>query len=583
MGTALIDNRNKEVGVAGNGSADLIIRNGKVITVNSGFEIDQAVAVKDGRIVAVGGDREISALAGSGTQVIDLEGRTMLPGINDSHMHAPFFGATRPPLALDLSFPNVKSIKDIVEAVQAKAAELEPGEWIRGFGWDQGSLEECQGDPSMFLRRSDIDPVSPDNPVILTDFSGHTIVVNQKALEIAGVTGETKPPSGHIELDKSGEPTGVILELGAQSLVTRHVPILTREEKKEALLSAIKILNSHGVTSYTDAAIGPGGEAYSYGVMSAEFIDIYRELLQSGQLTARVSILLLLGDYGALTYQDLDKGLTSFPIPKDTDPEWLRFPGIKLFADGIPLTYTSWMNEDYISGEAGHGVSVLPGKTDEEQRNSLIQMIKLVHGKGFQIGIHATGDRAIDATVDGYVEAMRENPNPTLRHYVIHGDFISPETCRKLAGIKGGVAMQPTIEAMISDFDPAVVGDERAAYEWPTRTALDSGLNLSFSSDAPITVPNWRLGVENAVLRESLVSGTVSGPEECITVEEAIQAYTINGAWQDGMEDVKGSIEVGKVADFCVIDKDILSVDPHEIKTIGVAMTIVGGKVVYEA
>ena len=562
---------------------DLIIRNGKVITVNSGFDLARAVAVKDGRIVAVGGDKEISALAGPGTEVMDLEGRSMLPGINDSHMHGPFFGATRPPLALDLSFPNVKSIKDIVAAVRAKAAQSEPGEWIRGFGWDQGSLEECKGDPSMFPRRSDIDPVSPENPVILTDFSGHTILVNQKALEIAGITAETKPSSGHIERDGSGQPTGIFLELGAQSLVTKHVPILTREEKKAALLSAMGILNSHGITSFTDAAIGPGGEAYSYGVMSAEFIDIYRELLQAGQLTARVTVLLLLGDYGALTYDDLDKNLSTFPIPRDTDPEWLRFPGIKLFADGIPLTYTSWMNEDYVSGPGGHGVSVLPGQTDQEQRDSLIRMIKLVHDKGFQIGVHATGDRAIDATVDGYVEAMRGNPNPALRHYVIHGDFISPATCRKLAGIKGGVAMQPTIEAMISDFDPAVVGEERAAYEWPTRTALDSGLNLSFSSDAPITVPNWRLGVENAVLRESLVSGAVSGPEECISVEEAIRAYTINGAWQDGLEKVKGSIEKGKVADFCVIDKDILTVDPHEIKTIGVAMTMVGGKVVYQA
>ena len=143
--------------------------------------------------------------------------------------------------------------------------------------------------------------------------------------------------------------------------------------------------------------------------------------------------------------------------------------------------------------------------------------------------------------------------------------------------------MQPTIEAMISDFEPTVVGEERAAYEWPFRTALDAGLNLSFSSDAPITVPNWILGVENAVLRESLVSGAVSGPEERLSVEEAIRAYTINGARQDRMEGVKGSIEPGKAADFCVIDKDILTIDPHEIRTARVGMTMVNGKIVYEA
>ena len=567
----------------GNSAADLVIVNGKVITVNQNFEIASAVAVKDGRIVAVGDNDDVKTLITPATEVIDLDGQTMLPGINDSHMHAPFFGATRPPLALDLSFPQVQSIGDIVEAVRVKTAEVEPGEWIRGFGWDQGSLEECKNDPSMFPRGSDIDPVSPDNPVILTDFSGHTILVNHKALELAGITSDTEPPSGVIERDAGGKATGIFLELGAQALVTQFVPILTREEKKEALLSAIGHLSANGITSFTDAAIGPGGEAYAYGVMSAEFIDIYRELLDGGQLAARATILILLGDYGALNYDDLKKGLESFPIPRDTDPEWLNFPGIKLFADGIPLTYTSWMNEDYISGDVGHGVSVLPGETDEEQRANLISMIKLVHNHGYQIAVHATGDRAIDATVDGYVEALAEKPGGDPRHYVVHADFISPETCQKLAGIKGGVAMQPTIEAMISDFEPAVVGDERAAYEWPTRTAIDSGLNLTSSSDAPITVPNWRLGVENAVLRESLVSGTVSGPEERITVEEAIRSYTINGAWQDHQEDVKGSIEVGKVADFCVIDKDILTVDPHEIKTIGVVKTIVGGKVVYEA
>ena len=569
--------------MSGAGQADLIIMSGKVITVDPAFSLAQAVAVKDGRIVAVGDNRQIGELAGPGTKKIDLGGRAMLPGINDSHMHAPFFGATRPPLALDLTFPNIQSIAGIVDAVRAKAAETPPGEWIRGFGWDQGSLKECMKDPSVFPRRSDIDPVSPDHPVILTDFSGHTILVNKKALDMAGVTGQTVPPSGEIEHDANGEPTGIIKELGAQALVTKHVPILTLEEKEAALTSAIGILNSHGVTTYTDAAIGPGGEAYAFGVMSADFIKIYKKLLAEGRLTARVSVLLLLGDYGALAYEDLEKGLKTFPIPRDTDRQWLQFPGIKMFADGIPLTYTSWMNDSYISGDAGHGRSVIPGVTDQEQRDNLIKMIKLVHSYGYQIAIHATGDRAIDATVAGYVEAMKEKPGGDPRHYVIHGDFISAETCRALASVGGGVSMQPTIEAMISDFEAAVVGDERAAYEWPMRTVIDSGVTLTSSSDAPITVPNWRLGVENAVLRESLVSGAPSGPEEAITLAEAIKTYTINGAWQDHQEDLKGSIEVGKAADFCVIDKDILTVDPHEIKTIGVDMTIVGGKVVFEA
>ncbi len=564
-------------------NVDLILINGKVVTVNRNFGIAEAVAVKNGRIAAVGGTEIINSLAGPGTKVIDLAGATMLPGINDAHMHAPFFGATRPPLALDLAYPAVQAIGDIVEAVRRKAAEVKPGEWIRGFGWNQGSLKECLEDPSVLPRRSDIDPVSPNNPVILTDFSGHTVLVNQEALELAGLHRDSpNPVSGEMERDPQGELTGIFKELGAQALITSHVPILTREEKKIALLNAISILNSHGVTSFTDAAIGPGGESYVSGVMSAEFVDIYRELLAQGQLTARATILLLLGNYGALTYEDLENGLRTFKVPTGLDREWLNFPGVKIFADGIPLTYTSWMNEDYVSGNYGHGVPVIPGQTDQEQHDNLVAMIGLVHGHGFQVAVHATGDRAIDAAVDGFVQAIKNKPGGDPRHYVIHGDFISAATCQRLAAIRGGVAMQPTIEAMISDFEPSVVGEQRAAYEWPMRTALDKGVNLTSSSDAPITVPNWILGVENAVLRESLTSGAVSGPEEAVTVEEAIRTYTINGAYQDHLETVKGSIEVGKVADFCIIDQDILSIDPHKIRNTKVLKTIVNGQVVYE-
>ncbi|MBI5585137.1 MAG: amidohydrolase [Deltaproteobacteria bacterium] len=562
---------------------DLILINGKVVTVNRHFGIAAAVAVKNGRIAAVGGTEVVKSLAGPETKVIDLAGATMLPGINDAHMHAPFFGATRPPLALDLTFPAIQTIGDIVAAVRRKAAAAKPGEWIRGFGWNQGSLKECLEDPSVFPRRSDIDPVSPNNPVILTDFSGHTILVNQKALEIAGLHRDSpNPVSGEMERDSRGELTGIFKELGAQALVTTQVPILTREEKKIALLNAISILNAQGVTSFTDAAIGPGGESYVSGVMSAAFIDIYRELLTQDQLTARATILLLLGNYGALTYEDLEQGLRTFQVPTGLDREWLQFPGVKIFADGIPLTYTSWMNEDYVSGNYGHGVPVIPGKTDQEQHDNLVAMISLVHRHGFQVAVHATGDRAIDAAVDGFFQAIKAQPGGDPRHYVIHGDFISAATCRRLAALNGGVAMQPTIEAMISDFEPSVVGEQRAAYEWPMRTALDHGVNLTSSSDAPITVPNWLLGVENAVLRESLTSGAASGPEEAITVPEAIRTYTINGAYQDHLEAVKGSIEVGKVADFCIIDQDILSVDPHEIRKTKVLKTIVGGRVVYE-
>ncbi|MBI5443109.1 MAG: amidohydrolase [Deltaproteobacteria bacterium] len=563
--------------------ADLVLVNAKVITVDGDFSLREAVAVSKGRILAVGRTDEVRKLARPSTRVLDLKGLPVLPGINESHLHGPFFGATRPPLALDLTYPAVRSIPEMVEALRKKALETAPGEWIRGFGWDQASLEECRDDPSRLPRKYDLDPVTPRNPVVFTDFSGHTLLVNSRALELAGVTRETPdPPSGEVERDERGDPTGILKEPQAQALVSVHVPLLTREEKKTALLTALRHLNANGVTSFTDAAIGPGGDTYVGGVMSAEFVALYQELLAEGKLTARATVLLLLGQYGALTYDELEEGLRTFPRPGTPEPTWLQFPGVKLFADGIPLTYTSWMNEPYVSGNAGRGRSVLAGATEAEQAENLARMIALVHRQGFQVAVHATGDRAIDATVEGFARALREDPGGDPRHYVIHGDFISPRTTALLAELGCGLAIQPFIGVMIADFEPAIVGKERAAREWPLRSLLDAGVKLTSNSDAPVTYPNWRKGVQAAVLRESLLSGAVSGPEERITVEEALRTYTINGAWQDGMDDVKGSIEPGKCADFCVIGEDILRVDPHRIGDIPVLMTIAGGEVVFD-
>jgi predicted amidohydrolase YtcJ len=561
---------------------DLVMTNAKVITVDKDFSIREALAVKDGKIVSVGTNDDVKPFIGPNTRVLDLKGMPVMPGINEAHMHAPFFGATRPPLALDLTPPSVRSIRDMAEVLRQRVSEAEPGEWIRGFGWDLGALEECKKDPTRLPRKSDIDSVSLNNPVIFTDFSGHTLLTNSKTLELAGITRDTpNPGTGEMERGPvTGEPSGIFKELGAQGLIAGVVPLLTREEKKQALITTLDHLKRNGVTSYTDAAIGPGGENFVSGVMSSEFIDIYRELLKEGLLTARVSILLLLGEYGGLTLDDLKSNFESLELPDDVSKEWINFPGIKVFADGIPLTMTSWMNEDYILG--GHGSSVIPGSTEEEQRENLIEMIRYIHSKGFQVGVHATGDRAIDAAVDGFVKSCKDIPGSELRHYVIHGDFISAEKAKALASISAGIAMQPYIGVMISDYTPAVVGEKRAAYEWPTRTVLDAGVNLTSSSDAPVTYPNWRLGVQAAVLREGLGSGKVSGPEECISVEEAIRTYTINGAWQDHMEDIKGSIEVGKLADFCVIDRDILEIDPHQMGDVSVIMTIVGGKIVFK-
>jgi predicted amidohydrolase YtcJ len=561
--------------------SDLVIINAKVITVDKEFAIRQAVAVKNGKIAAVGTDEEVKKFIGPDTIVLDLRGKPVLPGINDAHMHATFFGGTRPPLALDLGYPTIRSIRGMVEELLKKVEGVRPGEWIRGFGWDTGYLDECKVDTTRYPRKWDIDPVSPNNPVVFTDFSGHTLLVNSKALELAGITKDTPDPEGgEIEREPgTGEPTGIFKELSAQALVTKVVPLYTRDEKREAILSAIKQLNANGVTSYTDGALGPGGDNFVGGVMGQDCIDIYKGLFAEGKLTARVNIMLLFGEYGALNLKNLQKGVSAYHMPEGLDSAWLRINQVKIFADGIPPAKTAWMYEEYVGG--GKGKLVLPGSTDQKRYDELINMITYIHKLGFQVGIHATGDRAIDACVDGFIKALREKPWDA-RHYTIHNDFTTNECAKRMAEYNIGANVQTGIKWTISDYMDSVVGEERSARQWPLRWLIDAGVHVTGSSDAPVTYPNWKQGIEAAVLRESKATGKVSGPEQRISREEAIRIYTIEGAWQDHMEDVKGSIEVGKFADLCVIGEDILTVDAHKIKDIPVVMTIVGGKIVFD-
>ena len=567
--------------------ADLIIFNGKIITVDENFSIAQAVAVKDGKIIAVGTNDDIASLTGKETQGLDIKGKTMLPGINDSHAHACLFGGTRPPLGLDLGYPTVKSISDIADMVGKKTKEVQAGEWIRGFGWDEGYLDECIKDPNRHPNRWDLDSVSPNNPVCLGNMSGHIVWANSKALEIAGITAETAPPpGGQIAKDlNTGEPTGILQELSAMNLVMSHIPLWRKDQIRQGIVATMKELNSMGITSITEPGLGPGGSAYMGGLMGSECISVYNDLYNESQLTVRVNLLLLMGEYGKCTLKDLQQGLSYLGIHTGFGNEWLRIAGVKIFADGVPLpdTLTAWMYEDYPGHPGVQGSLVIPGETDEERVNELINMIVYAHKIGFQVGIHADGGRAIDACIDGIVKAMKEEPGKDLRHYIIHCEFPTEEAAKRMAQHGILANMQPAIKWIASEFVEMAVGAKASAGEWPMRMLVDAGARVAASSDTPVVYPDWRRGVQYAVLRESKATGKVAGPEQCISVEEAIRSYTIEGAWQDRMEDIKGSIEVGKLADFCILGEDILTVDAHKIMDIPILKTIVGGKIVYSA
>lgn len=538
-------------------AADLVLVNGLVHTLDPRHRRVAALAVGGGRIMAAGSTAAIRKLAGTATRVIDLAGQSVIPGINDAHFHAAYWGLSQPPFSVDVGYPAVKSIADAVAAVGRAVAAKRPGEWIQGRGWDMPYFAEGRAP-----TRQDLDRVAPDNPVILTEFSGHAVWVNSKALALAGITRETVPPQGGVVVkDADGEPTGVLFE-GAAGLVRRKVPPATPAEQRAGYDLSMKWMLAQGITSYTE----PGTDPASIAMMA--------ERVASGALGPRITVLMQ-GGRSAAAVRNTIAGAARLP---QTDAAWLRVAGVKLYADGIPTNNkTAWMYEPYVGG--GTGKLVVDGDTDEARSAELQAMVTACHEAGWQIGTHVTGDRGIDAVVAALTAAMAATPRPDPRHYLIHSDLVPRATLAAMAKHGIGANFNASIKHLIADGQVGSIGPERAAYEWPFRTALDAGVHLSNGSDAPVTDGSWRQGLATCVDRKGKQSGTVSGPDQRISFEEALRTFTTGGAWQDRAESWKGTLAPGMAADLCVLDGDIAAMEPAGYPSLKVTLTMVGGRV----
>ncbi len=561
--------------------ADLALVNGKVVTVDGHFSIAQAIAIKDNKIMAVGTNEKIREFTGKHTEVRDLKGKTVLPGINDSHTHAVYYGGSRPPFVLDVGYPKVKSISDIARAVGEKAKTIKPGEWVLGSGWDEGYLEECLKDPGRHPTRWDLDQVSPHNPVCLTNYTGHEVWANSVAIKLAAITADMPLPLGGeiVKSPANGEVSGILRELPAMDMVMKLVPRWDKAFKREAIITMMRDLNARGITSTTDASLGPGGIGFEGGLMDSECISAYNDLCNENKLSLRVNILYLLGQYGGCSFADFQQFIPQIGIHSGFGNDMLRIAGIKIFTDGTPFAKTAWMYEDYPDG--GNGRLVLPGENDAQRADELKKMIIYAHKYGFQLGIHAVGGKATDLCIDSFIQAEREEPKG-LRHYVIHGDFISDKYIELAAKHGIGLCVQPVLKWVFSEAIDRAVGEALSARQWSLRKIIDAGIHISAGSDAPVTAPDWLQGIQYAVSRVSR-GGVARGLEHRITVAEAIHLFTMGGAWQDHAEHIKGSLEAGKLADLCILDQDILNVAPDDIKDIRNLMTIVDGKIVYDA
>ena len=551
--------------------ADRVLVNGRIITVDARDSIAEAVAIRDGRIVAVGTNREIEALAGPGTHRIDLHGLTATPGLLDAHCHFASGGVDRL-FVVDLAYPEVKSVADAVAKVGGQAARRKAGTWIRGRGWDEGKLAERR-----YIYASDLDAVSPDHPVWLTHTSGHYGAANSLALRLAGITKDTAdPPGGTIDRRPDGTPTGVLKEAAA-SLVARLVPPVTAEQWQAAIRDLSREFNEEGMTGLKEPGIGP------------EMWDAYQKVRAEGALTVRVFALWSGGDSLDET-RALITRVGPFTKPyRSTGDDHLVSGGIKLFMDGSGGARTAWLHDEWNRNyrEKDTGNRGYPAVDPDVIREE----IRLYHEAGLHVSVHAIGDRAIDWVVDSYALALRNQPTRGLRHGIIHANIPTDHAIEAMAGLQrdydaGYPEPSSTFMWWIGDTYAGNFGPERCRRLDPFRTFLWKGIRWAGGSDFDVTPFPARYGIWAAMAREALL-GTYGpdpyGRDEAVDVRTALRSYTIWAARQMFLEDKIGSIEVGKYADIAVWDKDLYRVPAAEVKDLKCRMTLFQGKVVYRA
>jgi len=549
--------------------ADLILINGKVLTVDAKDSIAEAVAITGGKITTVGTNKDVMQQATSATRVIDLHGRTVTPGLIDTHNHFAMGGVG---LLYHVSLSDAASIDDVLRKVREKVATLKPGEWLQGEGWDEGKLAELR-----YVYASDLDKVAPNNPVWLTHTTGHYGAANTYALKLAKITADTKnPTAGTIDRDAQGAPTGVLKE-SAMQLVTKLIPPETPEQTRNGILKMIDGFHEEGMTAVKD----PGIEESTWAA--------YRQVLQDGKLTVRVFALWL----GGTTTESAHKVIAHIaPLPKPPQSlgdDRLLSGGVKLFMDGSGGARTAWVYKDWNKNgkETDTGNKGYPALDPETYR----QMVRLFHQAGIHVGTHAVGDRAIDWVVDTYAQVLKETPTPGLRHSIIHANIPTDHAIETMAALqKQYDAAYPETQApfvwWIGDTYAGNYGPERAARLNPYKTYLSKGILWGGGSDFFVTPFPARYGIWSSIARETL-KGVYGfhpfGTAESVDVHTALRSYTSWAARQLFLEDKIGSIELGKRADLGIWDRDLYAVPTADLKDMKCEMTIFDGQIVYKA
>ncbi len=534
--------------------ADRILIKGKIITVDPNDRVVEAVAIKDGKFLATGSTLEIRGYAGPGTEVIDLAGQTVLPGIIDSHTH-PSEAAARL-LEIDCRQPHVKGVNDILKLIENRALELEPGEWVRGTNFNDAKLDEKR-----HITREELDQVAPRNPVFIVSDTGHQSLVNSAALDLAGVTSQTPDPSGgQIERKPAGEATGLLYET-AMEVVGKVVPPYTVEEIKTSLKDVFNQFSEWGITTTHDAS--------GYDVS----IRAYQEFLQEGIRQVRMN-LMVIAHPEFQPELDLLQSMLTVGIESGFGNQWLKVMSLKIMGDGSGAGGTAAVYTPQFRGTKDLGMMM----TAPEQIEVLV---KKAHNARIRCSIHSIGDRGIDLALDAIEKAQREMPLADMRHRLEHNSCCTPKQLQRIKDL--GVIPSSSIGYMyeLGDQYAENFGPERSRWLHPHRTMQTMGIRAGGNSDYPVVAYGPFVQMYAAVTRKT-ASGQVVGPEEAIDIMNAIRVYTYNGAYIGKDEGLIGSIEPGKLADLIVIDRDITQIPPEEIKETQALTTIAGGKTVYQ-
>ncbi len=528
-------------------AADLVVVNANIHTIDSKRPTARSIAVLGDKIIAVGSDADTKPLIGPKTKVIDAKGKLVIPGFNDAHVH--FLETGSQLSSVDLR--DAKTPQEFVERIKAFAAKLPKGRWILGGKWDHENWT-----PNNLPTAAMIDAATPDNPVFIDRLDGHMALANSLAMKLASVNKDTKDvEGGEIVRDASGNPTGVFKD-AAMNYVAKIIPDFSFEQKLEAAQAATDHAASLGVTSVQDMSAGTD-------------VGVYQELLRRGTLKTRVYACSTLSDY---------KRWQNTGVHHAFGDAMLRVGCLKGYSDGSLGSTTAWFFDPYKDDPKTSGLA-----SDEIPK--MPEMIVAADKAGLQIMIHAIGDRANATVLDNFSKAEQANGNRDRRFRIEHSQHLRQEDIKRFGTQKVVASMQPFHIIDDGRWAWKRLDEKRLKGTYAFRTLLDSGGVLAFGSDSPVAPLNPIWGVYAAVTRRTLDDKNPNGwlPEQKISVEETVRAFTWGSAYAEFQENVKGTIEVGKLADFVILSDDIFTIDPVKIRDAKVTHTVVNGRVVYES